>query len=265
VSRESFLRDGWTGFGPDPCLVDWLAHVRPLALAVRDDSRLQRDWLRCQGTWFVGVNALQNDGAGRVADSGPLLGAAMRFIRQDLGFGSRPLDRAQVSICYPGYPRPSPDESDASFRFRKQFDAAHVDGLHPVGPERRRKLLEFSGFLLGMPLTRANREAAPLVVWQGSHRIIGRALRRALGDIPPADWPRVDLTEVYHAARRASFRDCPRVVVHARVGEAYVLHRMTLHGIAPWGENARSEPAGRAILYFRPEIDRKGWLVEDWT
>jgi hypothetical protein len=42
--------------------------------------------------------------------------------------------------------------------------------------------------------------------------------------------------------------------VHADVGEAYVLHPMCLHGVAPWVPTAKAPPEGRMIAYFRPEV-----------
>lgn len=252
---------GWVHFGDAPELRRWLGHVGPAALAVRHDPGLA-DWLTCQGTWFVGVNALANDGQGAIAGSGPLPGPAMDFVRETLGFAGD-LDRAQVSISYPGYPRPRIGESEAAFRFRRDRDAAHVDGLHPVGAERERRLEEFAGFLLGLPVTRADDRAAPLVVWEGSHQIMHAMFRRMLAPHAPADWPKIDLTEAYHAARREVFATCRRVVVHAHPGEAYLLHRMALHGMSPWRAGAIAAPEGRAILYFRPEISRPDWLDLD--
>ena len=39
-----------------------------------------------------------------------------------------------------------------------------------------------------------------------------------------------------------------------------MLHRMALHGVAAWQPAAIAAPEGRAILYFRPEIDQQTWL-----
>ena len=50
---------------------------------------------------------------GLVAGGPPLGGAAMDFVRGELGH-SLPLHRAQVSVCYPGYPKPSAEESEAA-------------------------------------------------------------------------------------------------------------------------------------------------------
>jgi hypothetical protein len=162
--------------------------------------------------------------------------------------------RAQLSTLRPGYPRPWPGESEAAFRFRLNRDAAHVDGLLPIGPDRRRMLREPHAFILGLPLTEADPDAAPLVVWEGSHLIVQRALAAALRPHPPRAWDGVDLTEAYHAARREAFATCRRLPLPARPGEALLLHRMILHGMAPWAEGAEADPLGRVIAYFRPEL-----------
>lgn len=258
MSRAAFDRLGWCRFDRDPALERWLEAVRGPALATRADPAFA-DWLRCGGTWFVGVNALANDGMGALAGSGPLAGAAADFIRDALGFRGA-FDRAQVSIVYPGYPRPNAGESAASFAFRRDRDAAHVDGLHPVGPERRRMATEYQGFLLGIPLTETGPGAAPLVVWDGSHRIMAEMFRTSLAGHAPETWPGIDLTDAYAEARRRVFATCPRRVLHAAPGEAYVLHRFALHGVAPWQDGAMAAPEGRAILYFRPDIARQDWL-----
>ena len=89
---------------------------------------------------------------GRVAGGPPLAGAAMAFIRDGTGL-ALPLHRAQVSVCYPGYPQPSAEESEAAYDFRRNRDAAHVDGLHGEGPEKRRYLKEPHAYILGITLT----------------------------------------------------------------------------------------------------------------
>ena len=263
MSGGGFFQRGWARFERDPSLLDWLLQITPAALATRQDPDQIRNWLRGAGTWFVGVNALENDGQGVVQGSDPLTGAAVDFVRETLGFGNQDLDRAQVSICYPGFPGRMNKESDAAFRFRQTRDAAHVDGLHPSGPQRQRRLEEYSGFLLGIPVTKTDAGAAPLVVWEGSHRIMADMFHAVLADIDPADWSQVDMTKAYHTARALVFDRCPRVVVHAQPGEAYVLHRMALHGVSPWQKGAVAPPEGRAILYFRPEIAPLGWLFSD--
>jgi hypothetical protein len=108
--------------------------------------------------------------------------------------------------------------------------------------------------MLGFPLSHADRDAAPLVVWEGSHQIMRDSFRAAFTRVADADPSTVDVTEVYQNARKRIFDTCPRIVVHGAPGSAYLLHRLVLHGIAPWAEGARSAPEGRLVAYFRPPM-----------
>lgn len=249
---EAYFTRGWTRFGADARVKDWLAAARPVARQVLDDPAAALGW-RCGGTWFAGVDALPNDAEGRIGDGPPLAGAAVDFIRETLGLA--PLWHAgQLSVTRPGYPQPWDGEGEAAFRFRQRRDAAHVDGVLPIGSARRRMIREPHAFILGLPVTEAAADAAPLVVWEGSHDILRRAFRAALSGHPPGLWPDVDVTEIYASARREVFETCPRVALPAAPGEAILLHRLTLHGVAPWAEGATADPMGRAIAYFRPEM-----------
>lgn len=258
-----FDRDGWTLFGADPAVAQWAAcALGPARLAVADPALAH--WHTCQGTWFVGVDALANapDGSvnGSGNGSGPLTGRAVAALRARMG-PLPPLHRAQISVMYPGYPKPRAGESAAAFRYRRNRDAAHVDGVLAEGPDRRRFVREPHAFILGLPLTHADPDAAPLVVWSGSHRIMARAFQAAFAGHPPADWADLDVTDIYQSARREVFETCTRVPVPARPGEALLLHRLTLHGVAPWAETARAGPDGRMIAYFRPELTGG---IADW-
>lgn len=105
---------------------------------------------------------------------------------------------------------------------------------------------EFHAYILGLPITQADPDAAPLVVWEGSHKIMGAALR----DLPEG----ADVTQIYQEARRRCFADCPRIALPTKPGEAILLHRHLLHGISPWAEGAKAASEGRMIAYFRPEF-----------
>ncbi len=249
---------GWVCLPPDPLTRDWTDHARGVARTLAADPAHAR-WLRCEGTWFAGVNLLPNDGAGRLPGGPPLAGPAIDLIRA-LGLSELALDRGQVSVIHPGYPRPREGENAAAFRYRRDRDAAHLDGLLPVGPDRRRMAREMHGYILGIPLTDTGPGASPLVVWEGSHRIIARAFREALVPHPEKCWAQVDLTEPYHAARREVFGTCRRVRVYARPGAAYLVHRLALHGVAPWDPQAAAPPEGRMIVYFRPQVSASRWL-----
>jgi hypothetical protein len=254
----SWLRAGWVVLPTEPAVQDWVAAARPVALEAAADPAAHAQGLRHGGTWFAGVDALPNDATGAVAGGPPLSGAALSVATGSSG--PLPLHRAQVSVTYPGYPQQDASESDAAFRYRRTRDAAHMDGLLPIGPERRRYLREPHAFILGLPLTDAAPGAAPLVVYEGSQDIMRAAFRDLFHGAAPEDWPQIDATEAYQAARRACFDSCRRVEVRARPGEAILVHRLALHGIAPWAEGAEAAPEGRAIAYFRPCFPE----ISDW-
>ncbi|SDW24720.1 hypothetical protein SAMN05444358_101311 [Ruegeria halocynthiae] len=247
----SFHDRGWAKFNYDAVLADWVAQVLPAARSAVSDPN-HALWHDCEGTWFIGVDALQNDTLGRVGDSAVLSGEAFHFAQQQ--FGPIGLHKAQVSVIYPGYPQPRRGENKVAALYRSNRDAAHVDGLKPVGPDRRRRVDEPHAWVLGIPLTEASADASPMVVWDGSHKVLGEAFRQALDDVPQNMWGQIDITDIYKAARREVFQTCPRFELYARPGEAYLMHRHCLHGVAPWGPDASAEPDGRMIAYFRPEL-----------
>ena len=252
AERSLLLERGWVSFALDPGIAGWMEAVREPALGLAAREDLRRAWLRCGGTWFAGVNALDNAGDGSVASAPPLSGQVVKFLRETLGFGGFAWDPAQVSICYPGYPKRDPEEeSSTAHRYRLRRHAAHVDGIGRVGPERRRHLTETHGFVLGLPLTETEASASPLSVWEGSHEMVRTALQEAFADLPAEKWGEVDLTEIYQEVRRHCFEHCRRVSVVARPGESYVVHRLALHGVGPWKASPEAPP--RAVVYFRPD------------
>lgn len=243
----SFSAQGFVHLPWSEQVAAWAQAARPVAQrAVRDAPR------RHGGTWIVGVDALSNAPDGSISGV-PLTGGWDDHVAPPAQWHA-----AQVSVVFAGYPGRDPDESAAAHRFRLRRDAAHVDGLLPEGPGRRRHLREPHAFILGLPLNDV--PASPLVVWPGSHLIMARAFARAFAGLPPARWGDVDVTEAYQAARRDVFDTCPRVELCARPGEATLLHRHLLHGVAPWSGPDPGE--GRMIAYFRPELTDPGdWLA----
>ena len=256
---SDFTARGFLRFPADAEALAWARHAHPFAVAAAREPEGHAQWLRCGGTWFVGVDALPNDPQGLVAGGPPLAGAAMRFVTEDLGF-RLPLHRAQVSVCYPGYPQPSPEESEAAYGFRLRRDAAHVDGLLPEGPEKRRYVREPHAYVLGITLTRQSPDAAPLTVWEGSHLIMSKMFAALFAGQPPEAMANVDVTDAYQAARRTCFETCRRIELPSGPGEAVLLHRHLLHGVAPWGQTAEGPEEGRMIAYFRPEFPS----IPDW-
>ncbi len=231
-------RAGYRRVAEHPALQAWADAARPLAAAA---VRASSDW-RCGGTWCVGLEALGNDPDGTVA--GVTLPWGL------LGLDPVPLHRAQVSTTRPGYPQPSAAESEAAYRFRLNRDSAHLDGLLPVGPEKRRYVKEPHAWILGLPLNRADAGAAPLVVWEGSHLVMQAALSPLLAGID--DPSEVDITDAYQDARAEVFRTCARVELPGVPGEAVILHRHLIHGVAPWADGATADDPGRMVAYFRP-------------
>lgn len=261
MDTDLFFRKGWCRVDYDPILMSWVNEALPVARKMihhPDNAK----WLRCGGTWFAGVNVLPNDQTGAIADSGPLLGKAVDFIRSQLNIRHFTWDRGQISVCYPGYPRPMEGETAAAFRYRETNDAAHVDGLLPVGSRRRRHLREHHGFILGIPMVEFDAGCSPFVLWEGSHEIIRRTFSSCLENLPIDRWGHEDLTELYHLVRRRIFDECTRVCVNASPGEAFIVHRLMLHGVAPWKDLATASGDGRMICYFRPEYGGANfWLT----
>ena len=159
-----------------------------LAEDALQDEELLKTWMMCEGTWFVGVDALATGPNGEAGETA-LAGAVIDDLVEGLP-AKLPMHKAQLSVVYPGYPKPRSGESEAAFRYRLKRDAAHVDGLHAIGPDRRRHLSEHHVYLLGLPLTDCGPDVAPLVVWRGSHRLGRRCRcrrrRRGAAASPPA-------------------------------------------------------------------------------
>lgn len=258
-----FFEKGWCRFSHDPALAAWVEATLPAARATVSDPANAK-WLRYQETWFAGVNVLPNDEAGAVSGGPPLSGAAVDFIHRELGIAEITWDMAQVSVCYPGYPQPMEGETEGQHRFRRDRDAAHVDGLLGLGAPKRRFLKEPHQFILGLPMAEASPGASPFVIWEGSHEIMREAFARAFAGHQPETWPDIDITEIYVNARKQCFDTCKRVEIHARPGEAYIAHRLSLHGVAPWATDATAGPDGRMICYFRPALSNvRQWLELD--
>ncbi len=226
----------------DPAVACWAVAARKAALQLDTSER------RHGGTWFVGVDVLPN------APDGSVDGVPMPFAEMHNTWHA-----AQVSIVYPDYPKRDADETEAAHLFRVKRDAAHMDGLLPEGPKKRRHLREPHAFFLGIALNEA--AASPLVVWEGSHLIMQAAFAKAFEGVAPQGYGDLDVTEVYQEARREVFDRCARLEIPTVVGEAVILHRHLIHGVAPWDGHAPNE--GRMIAYFRPLCDPATWLAPE--
>ncbi len=245
LERRGFLKLPY-----DPRVAGWAAATYAVAQDLTADPEIRARNLRHGATWFVGVDALPNDASGAV-NGVPLAGPWEAFVP------TLPQHAAQLSIIYPGYPGQDPGESDGAHRYRKNRGAAHVDGLLPEGPEKRRFAREFHAYILGIPLNTC--ACAPTLIWPESHLVIGTALRAALSG--GQDVTATDITEVYQAARREVFKSTAPEPLSVGVGESFLIHRHALHGTAPWEGPAREE--GRMVAFFRPEFaSPAAWLAE---
>ena len=187
----------------------WAKRARQIAIGVAQDPKMQANWLVCEGTWFVGVDALPN------AANGNLPGAEFPARLRSLCPG--PYHKAQVSIIYPGYPKPREGESCAAFKFRKNRDAAHVDGILGIGTPKRRFVREPHAYVLGMPLNDFDADASPIVVWEGSHHIMQAAFKNALLGLTEAQIRETDITGLYKEVRKDVFDSCEREIGRAHV------------------------------------------------
>ena len=258
---HSFLDKGWAFFDHDDDVSNWIEHARdPSYQRAQDPVHLEK-WSRHQGTWFVGADVLGNDRAGRLPNGPKLAGAPIEFCKTLMDKADFDWGPGQVSICYDGYPKQDPYESDAAHAFRINRDAAHLDGLKPVGTPLRRFFEEYHGFILGLPVNDAPLGASPFVIWEGSHIIIQKFLADHFAGLDPADWPKQDLTDSYKAIRTHIFDTCARKIIHAKPGQAYVAHRFAIHGVAPWAHIGA--PDHRSVIYFRPFWggDKTAWLA----
>ena len=99
MDRAEFLRRGWCVFPPEPSVTDWVVATAPAALACAHDGRARTRWLRHGGTWFAGVNILENDALGRVGGGPPLSGAALDMAQEI--YGPLRLDRPRYRWFIP--------------------------------------------------------------------------------------------------------------------------------------------------------------------
>lgn len=240
--------DGFVTFAHDPRVLRWANAAFQRTIERLSDKDVLDAQMRHENTWFVGVDTLDNDSEGAVSGV-PLSGP--------WDVPKLAMHPAQVSIVYAGYPGKDMDESETSHRYRLNRRAAHVDGLLPVGPAKRRFVLEPHAYVLGLPLN--NVVAAPTVLWRGSHHIMKRALIDVIGDNMPAD---VDITDAYQKARRAVFENCDMVPINCKVGESFLLDRFALHGTERWDPRHKPVKEGRMIAFLRPEFpDPRDWLA----
>ena len=253
---NKFEDTGWIKFDFDHRVAHWANVANSKITSKLKNKTIFENNLTCQGTWFVGVDALDNNPDGALGET-PLSGPFETLMKSSEVCD---LHSAQVSIIFEGYPKPRDQESQSSFNFRLKRDAAHVDGLIADFPGGPRKLKEPHAYVLGIPINQAPKGASPVVVWEGSHQLMAKAFERFFLNRKPEEWRDLDVREVYSETRKSVFEKCKRRVLHANLGESYVIHRLCLHGISPWEPQTKNFSEGRKIAYFRPELqDLAAW------
>jgi len=104
-----FGTTGWRRFKANDEIKKWANVARKFASGAAQNPDLKEKWLQCEGTWYVGVDVLPSDENGRF-DGFALAGPVSDLIQS---VATKPLHPAQVSIIYPGYPKPRQGETKA--------------------------------------------------------------------------------------------------------------------------------------------------------
>ncbi len=237
-------------FHYDERLIAWINSILPYADATMTDPA-NAEWWRWGNTWFAGVNVLPNDKFGACETGLPLQGEAYEFAKHHIPLCDD-LDKAQISVCTKGYPK---DDGTAGFAFRQNKDAAHLDGL--IKENNRRFMQEYHGYILGIALNEVDAKSAPVIVYEGSHKIVQAWLQKRFAG--ERDWDKLDLTDEYNILRQEVLQSCPRTILPLRKGEAFILHRHSIHGTARWESEATTP---RKLAFFRPAISvsKTQWL-----
>lgn len=249
---QNLASQGWHRLPASKALKAWAEHhLLPAQQCLHDPK--QQSWWCYSNTWFAGVNVLPNNGKGAVDGCPPLPEALLTELLAYCDASQGDMDKGQISALLPGYPQWDPQQSAAANQFRQQHFAAHLDGLVPIGTQRRRHLTEQHSFILGIGLTDHPEEAAPLMLWPGSQQRIQAWLRSRLANLPSERWAEVDLTDEYQQLRQQILMDTQPMPLPLSKGQGYLLHRHLLHGMGHWPHDIPDpQQQGRIIAYFRP-------------
>ena len=102
IELNEFEQKGWIKFESDQHLVQWAKVANSKIVAKQKNIENFENGLTCQGTWSVGVDALDNKPDGTL-DETPLQGPFESLMKS---FKVHGLHSAQVSIIFEGYPKP---------------------------------------------------------------------------------------------------------------------------------------------------------------
>ena len=256
-------KNGWSFLNTDHIHYEWIAEAKEQLETKFHQKLYDYNDLRYGSTWFVGANFLDNSSNGNIGTK-----SMSKFffsnISKKFGPNIKYWDKAQVSICWPGYPKKDAKETKKSYDFRIKRFASHIDGIIPFGSKKRRFAKEFHAFILGFPLHNNCLDCAPLVLWEGSHKIFRNFFKEIYEGISFNKISNIDITELYNECRKKVFKNCEVKKITPQFKQPYLLDRHVLHGIDEWREkkNVKCSPKnhrllnslsdGRIIVYFRP-------------
>ena len=111
-----FGEKGYREFGYDEQVAKWAEFAKKKGNRILADPAQLQKWLQCEGTWFVGVDVLPNDSRGDFINT--------QFPNVFKSFMSKinlkPYHKAQLSVIFPGYPKPRIGDSEAAFEYRRK-------------------------------------------------------------------------------------------------------------------------------------------------
>ena len=256
-------KNGWSFLNTDHIHYEWIAEAKEQLETKFHQKLYDYNDLRCGSTWFVGANFLDNSSNGNIGTKS-MSKIFFSNISKKFGPNIKYWDKAQVSICWPGYPKKDAKETKKSYDFRIKRFASHIDGIIPFGSKKRRFAKEFHAFILGFPLHNNCLDCAPLVLWEGSHKIFRNFFKEIYEGISFNKISNIDITELYNESRKKVFKNCEVKKITPQFKQPYLLDRHVLHGIDEWREkkNVKCSPKnhrllnslsdGRIIVYFRP-------------
>ena len=123
-----FGKTGYIEFGYDEQIAKWAECAKKKSSRILADPAHLQKWLQCEGTWFVGVDVLPNNSSGDFTNA-KLPNVFKSFMAK---INLKPYHKAQLSVIFPGYPKPRIGDSEAAFEYRRKRDAAHVDGFYQL-------------------------------------------------------------------------------------------------------------------------------------
>tara|TARA_B100000902_G_scaffold171834_1_gene166099 strand:+ start:425 stop:1258 length:834 start_codon:yes stop_codon:yes gene_type:complete len=260
---SNLKKNGWSFLNVDSIHYEWTIEAKKQLETKFHQKLFDFKNFRCGSTWFVGTNFLDNSSNGNI---GAKLMSKKIFnnILKKFGPNIKYWDKGQVSICWPGYPKKDEKETEQSFNFRIKRFASHIDGIIPFGSRKRRFAKEFHAFILGFPIQNNCLDCAPLVLWEGSHKIFRKFFKEIYEGITSNKISSIDITELYNEYRKKVFTNCEVKKIVPQFNQPFLLDRHILHGIHKWKEKnnvkfnsknnrpLNSISDGRITIYFRP-------------